>query len=265
MWAQRGGMTAALDDTDRARLARGGAAALTAPEGMALFDAALGAAEPVLVPMKVDLAVLRAQASAGTVPGLLRDLVPPPRDRTEPVRADGPADRLADRLAAATGADRSKLLLDVVRREAAAVLGHTSPAAIAPDQVFTDIGFDSLSAVELRDRLAARTGLRLPASFAFDHPTPSELVEHLSGRLGGGHDGDRVLAELARLESAVADAGPDGPPTGLGTRLRALLARVETAAPAPAGDVAARLESASAADVLAFIDDEFGPEDPEGE
>ncbi|WP_446048272.1 SDR family NAD(P)-dependent oxidoreductase, partial [Streptomyces olivaceus] len=75
MWAQRGGMTAALDDTDRARLARGGAAALTAPEGMALFDAALGAAEPVLVPMKVDLAVLRAQASACTVPGLLRDLV----------------------------------------------------------------------------------------------------------------------------------------------------------------------------------------------
>ncbi|MEU9448684.1 type I polyketide synthase [Streptomyces sp. NPDC048277] len=261
MWAQHDGMTAALGDTDRARLARGGAAALTAAEGMALFDAALGAAEPVLVPMKVDFGALRAQASAGTLPGLLRDLVPRPRGRTAPA-----GDDFAARLAAATAADRPKLLLDVVRREAALVLGHASPAAIAPDQVFTDIGFDSLSAVELRDRLAARTGLRLPASFTFDHPTPSALVEYLSGRLGGGRNDDRVLAELARLESAVADAGPDGAATGLVPRLRALLARVEAAAaPEPSGDVAARLESASVADVLAFIDDEFGPEDPEGE
>ncbi|MEU8825803.1 type I polyketide synthase [Streptomyces sp. NPDC048636] len=262
MWAQREGMTAALGDTDRTRLARGGAAALTAAEGMALFDMALGAAEPVLVPMKVDFGVLGAQAAAGALPGLLRDLVPRPRGRTEPARGDD----FAARLAAATDADRPKLLLDVVRREAALVLGHASPTAIAPDQVFTDIGFDSLSAVELRDRLAARTGLRLPASFAFDHPTPAALVEHMSGRLGGGRKDDRVLAELTRLESAVADAGPGGAATSLVPRLRALLARAEAAAaPAPAGDVAARLESASVADVLAFIDDEFGPEDPEGE
>jgi acyl carrier protein len=262
MWAQSGGMTAALGDADRNRLARGGVAALSAAEGMELFDAALSTAEPVLVPMKVDFGVLRAQASSGALPGLLRDLVPRQRRRTDLARNDDLAARLAD----AGEVEQRKLLLDLVRREAALVLGHASPAAIEPELVFTDIGFDSLTAVELRDRLAARTGLRLPASFAFDHPTPSALVEHLSGQLGGGRrPGERVMAELARLESAVADAGPDGVVTGLVPRLRALLAKVEADVAPAHDDVAARLESASVADVLAFIDDEFGPEESKGE
>ncbi|WP_369795993.1 SDR family NAD(P)-dependent oxidoreductase [Actinoplanes sp. N902-109] len=265
MWASAAGMTAGLSAADRNRLARGGAAALEPAEGMALFDAALATAEPVLVPMKVDAGVLRAQASAGLLPGLLRDLVTVPRRQPPPA----PGHDLTDRLATVTGAERHKLLMDLVRREAALVLGHASPAAIEPDRVFTDLGFDSLTAVELRDRLSARAGLRLPASFVFDHPTPAALVAHLHGRFGGGRPGERVLAELARLETAVAEAGPDGTDPGLAPRLRGLLARIETAterAPAAGagGDVATRLEAASVADVLAFIDDEFGPEDEAG-
>jgi acyl transferase domain-containing protein/acyl carrier protein len=266
-WAQSEGMTAALGEADRGRLARDGSAALDADEGMALFDAALGADEPVLVPMKVDFGVLRAQAASGTLPGLLRDLVP--RERARPARA--PGEDLAARLAGADDAERRKLLLGLVRREAALVLGHDSPAAVEPEVVFTDLGFDSLTAVQLRDRLAASTGLRLPATFAFDHPTPSALVEHLAARLGDAGSGDRVLAELVRLESAVAAAGPDGAVRGLAARLRALLAGLEAGVAAPARtaepeqDVSARLESASVADVLAFIDDEFGAQDPEGE
>ena len=266
-WAQSEGMTAGLGEADRGRLARDGSAALDADEGMALFDAALGAAEPVLVPMKVDFGVLRAQASAGTLPGLLRDLVP--RERARAARA--PGEDLAARLAGADDAERRRLLLGLVRREAALLLGHSSPAAVEPEVVFTDLGFDSLTAVQLRDRLAASTGLRLPASFAFDHPTPAALVEHLAARLGDAGSGDRVLAELARLESAVAAGGPDGAVPGLAARLRALLAGLEAGGPAPARtaepeqDVSARLESASVADVLAFIDDEFGAQLPEGE
>ncbi|MFE9009890.1 KR domain-containing protein, partial [Streptomyces sp. NPDC007875] len=267
MWAQDEGMTAQLGDTDHRRLARDGLAALSQAEGMELFDAALRTAEPMVLPIKLDLGGLRAQAVTGAVPPLLRGLVPQPRrirQKAQSAHAHD-ADALTVRLAGAGSADRQAILLDLVRQEAAYVLGYTSVGRIGPDVAFTDVGFDSLTVIELRDRLLARTGLRLPATFAFDFPTPLTLADYLTTRLGAETTQDPVLAEVARLEELVAARPPDGAKdTGAATRLRALAAKLSTDAPGPPGgtDIEATLEAASVDDVLAFIDDEFGIVDP---
>ncbi|SED51281.1 Acyl transferase domain-containing protein [Streptomyces melanosporofaciens] len=267
MWAQDEGMTAQLGDTDHRRLARDGLAALSQAEGMELFDAALRTGEPMVLPIKLDLGALRAQAATGAVPPLLRGLVPQPRrirQKAQSAHAHD-ADALTVRLAGAGSTDRQAILLDLVRQEAAYVLGYASVGRIGPDVAFTDVGFDSLTVIELRDRLLARTGLRLPATFAFDFPTPLTLADHLTTRLGADTTQDPVLAEVARLEELVAARPPDGAKdTGAAARLRALAAKLSTDAPGPAGgtDIEATLEAASVDDVLAFIDDEFGIVDP---
>ena len=177
LWAQASGMTAGLTDTDRDRLARGGVGALSSAEGLALLDAALARPEPVLVPMRVEPAALRA--STAPVPVLLRGLVRRPVQRA----AAAPATILRDRIRGLTGRDRTRLVLDTVRTQAAAVLGHASADAVPSSAAFTDLGFDSLTSVELRNRLDAATGLRLPATMVFDHPTPADLSGYLEAEL----------------------------------------------------------------------------------
>ncbi|MFJ5310298.1 type I polyketide synthase, partial [Streptomyces sp. NPDC088350] len=268
MWSQDVGMTARLGDTDHRRLARDGLAALSSAEGMELFDIALRTTEPVMLPMKLDLGALRAQATAtGAVPPLLRGLVPQPRQLRQKARS-APAhntDALTARLAGAGPADRQAILLDLVRQEAAHVLGYGSVGRISPGTAFTDVGFDSLTVIELRDRLLARTGLRLPATFAFDFPTPSTLADDLNTRLAADTTQDPVLAEVARLEELVAARSLDhAKDTAAAARLRALVAKLSSDAPGPAGDtdIQMTLEAASVDDVLAFIDEEFGIVDP---
>ncbi|MEU1056980.1 type I polyketide synthase, partial [Streptomyces sp. NPDC005876] len=268
MWAQNAGMTAGLDAVDRRRLARDGMTPLSAAEGMELFDAALRGGTPVLLPMKLDAGALRAQAAGGPVPPLLRGLVPRPRrerQRAGRAPADG-ADALSTRLAGVGAADRQAILLDLVRQEAAHVLGHTSAGRIGHGAAFTDIGFDSLTVIELRDRLLARTGLRLPATFAFDFPTPVALADHLNTLLDTGTAEDPLLGELARLEDLVAARPADrAKDTVAAARLRVLAARLSTVAPGPAGgtdSIQTTLDTASVDDVLAFIDEEFGIVDP---
>ncbi|WP_420544202.1 type I polyketide synthase [Streptomyces malaysiensis] len=267
MWSQDAGMTAQLGDSDHRRLARDGLTALSAAEGMELFDTALRTGEPAVLPIKLDLGALRAQATTGSVPPLLRGLVPQPRQTRQQARsAHGhDADTLTARLAGAGSADRQAILLDLVRQEAAYVLGYTSVGRIGPDAAFTDVGFDSLTVIELRDRLLARTALRLPATFAFDFPTPQTLADHLNTRLGADTTQDPVLAEVARLEELVAARPPGGAKdTGAAARLRALAVKLSADASGPAGgaEIEATLDAASVDDVLAFIDDEFGIVDP---
>ncbi|MEV4921527.1 SDR family NAD(P)-dependent oxidoreductase [Streptomyces roseoverticillatus] len=181
LWEQEGAMADALDEAGRSRMARSGVLPLSTEDGLRLFDAALASDEPVLVPVRLDTTALRNQA-AGTVPALLRGLV---RVTTRGTAQHATAGSLADRLAGLAPDKRDEAVLELVRSEVAAVLGHSSPRAVRPAHAFQDLGFDSLTAVELRNRLSTATGLRLPATLVFDHPTPAALARHIGTELLG--------------------------------------------------------------------------------
>ncbi|MFJ7212995.1 SDR family NAD(P)-dependent oxidoreductase [Amycolatopsis sp. NPDC098790] len=184
LWADESGMTATADT---ARLSRSGLKGLSTAEGLALFDAALATGLPMVVPAKLER---RARVSRPVV------------------RSD--VDGLNRRLAAMPVAEREKTLVDLVRGHAAAVLGHAGPEAVAPEQAFLEVGFDSLTAMELRNSLNAATGLRLPASAVFDHHTPAGLARHLLAELGTeAPAATDLLGDLFRR--AVADGRvPEG-------------------------------------------------------
>nr|WP_281279357.1 phosphopantetheine-binding protein [Streptomyces armeniacus] len=175
---------------------------------------------------------------------------------------------LADQLAPLSTPDREQLLTDVVAAQAAAVLGHASADDIEPDQAFKDLGFDSLTAVELRNRLGAATSVRLPATLVFDYPTPLALVRHLLEEIAPPEisGADSVGGELDRLESALASASVDDDDrTRIAARLQDLLAQVQDGAAAPVRRTAAaepedaELDSVASADELFdLIDKELG-------
>ncbi|MFI1856260.1 SDR family NAD(P)-dependent oxidoreductase, partial [Streptomyces sp. NPDC020480] len=180
-WTRAGGMTSTLTEADMRRLAREGMPALPAERGVALFDAALAASEPVLLPVPLDLPALRAR---GQVPPLLRGLIRTPLRRSA-ASGPGASASLAHRLAALPRAERSEAALDLVRTQVALVLGHATADIVAPTRAFQDLGFDSLTAVELRNRLGAASGLRLPATVVFDYPTAEALAGYLLEELLG--------------------------------------------------------------------------------
>ncbi|WP_405162985.1 SDR family NAD(P)-dependent oxidoreductase [Nocardia sp. NBC_01499] len=174
LWADATGMTGGLDAGELARLERMGVGALSTELGFDLFDRALGLDAALLAPVRLDLAVLRSQARAGMLPPLLRALVRAPLRRSESTTGS-----LAERLAGVSVADREPVVVEVVQAQVAAVLGHTSATAVGPDRAFKDLGFDSLGAVELRNRLTQVTGVRLPATLVFDHPTSAAVARYL--------------------------------------------------------------------------------------
>ncbi|MFC8079311.1 SDR family NAD(P)-dependent oxidoreductase, partial [Streptomyces sp. NPDC057307] len=201
MWADAGGMTGALGTADHQRLARGGIRALSREQGLALFDTALSAEPAVLVPAGFDVPALRARLQRGdAVPAPLRALAPSTgralaRAGAGPTGAKG----LAGRLAAMPAAERERFLLDVVRGETAAVLGHASPETVDTGRAFKELGFDSLTAVELRNRLNSATGLTLSSTLIFDHPTPRALTDHIASGLGllGSDTPDNAATSIA--------------------------------------------------------------------
>nr|APD71823.1 type I polyketide synthase 10 [Streptomyces sp.] len=270
LWAEAGGMGAALDGDDVSRLGRGGVNALTAAEGVALFDAASAAGQPLLVPVKLDLAALRAQAGSGMLPPLLTGLVRTPVRRAAGATAagaDGGAE-LRERLSGLSPAARDESLLELVCAYVAGVLGFAGPEAVDPARSFNEVGFDSLTAVELRNRLGAATGVRLPATLVFDYPTPKALVEYLRDELwqDGAAAVPPLLAELDRLEKTLVTSTPDTAGRDRITeRLQALLAAwseagVEAGTPdgTDGAEVAEALESATDDDLFDFIGKEFG-------
>jgi NAD(P)-dependent dehydrogenase (short-subunit alcohol dehydrogenase family)/acyl carrier protein len=183
-WEQSSGMTGGLDQADLSRLRRIGIAPMPTAEALALFDAACAIDEPVLIPARVDIAALRNKTGEEP-PLLLRDLVDagrPRRKRASAPKAGG-ALGLAARLAALPADEVEAAVLDWVRDQVAVVLGHPSGAVVDVDQAFTQLGFDSLTSVELCNLLASATGLRLASTLVFSYPTPRELGEHLSGLL----------------------------------------------------------------------------------
>ncbi|MCX4723209.1 type I polyketide synthase [Streptomyces sp. NBC_01306] len=178
------GMSGLLQDVDLQRMARQGLPGFRVDEGLALLDTSLEIGAPVLAPLRIDQAALRARADE--IPALLRGLARVPGRRLRKA-ADGTSDASAvQRMLAGAGPEqRIRKLLDLVRSHVAGVLGHADPDALDPDQAFKDLGFDSLTAVELRNRLNAATGLRLPATLIFDHPTAQAVASYLDTALAG--------------------------------------------------------------------------------
>ncbi|MCA1217799.1 SDR family NAD(P)-dependent oxidoreductase [Streptomyces sp. 8L] len=252
-WDSVGGMTDGLGTADLARMRRSGAVPLTTAEGLALFDAAIGRDEPVLAPIRIDAAKLTPDASA-----VLRGLVRVQRVRSTGRPAAG-ATSIVDRVAGLPLAEAEHLLLEFVRDQVALVLGHASSQHVPSGEAFRDLGFDSLTAVELRNRLKTITGLTLPATLVFDHPTPRALAALLVTHLVPKRS-DQVLAELDRLADMLT--GPVGDQTAerrITERLRALLdARTGTQKAAEGTGFADALRSASADDVLKLIDTRLG-------
>ncbi|NEY36509.1 SDR family NAD(P)-dependent oxidoreductase [Streptomyces sp. PRKS01-65] len=190
LWAEGSGMTGHLDADDRSRISRAGMAPLPTPDALDLFDAALSSDEPLLVPARFDLSAVRTRTAYGPLPPLLRGLVRTSgthrlRGAAGEARAAGAdeAGRLRERLARQSDTERRNTLLRLVQSNVAAVLGHSGTETVAGTRAFRELGFDSLTAVELRNRLKVATGLALRATVAFDFPTPAALAEHLGARL----------------------------------------------------------------------------------
>ncbi|MFC8571698.1 SDR family NAD(P)-dependent oxidoreductase [Streptomyces sp. NPDC057245] len=242
---------------------------VTADRGRTLFDRAValpadGAGAAAVIAGTVDRAALRAHDA---VPPALRDLVGGPARRTAHSAAEAGAATLADRIEGLDEEERETFVLNLVREEAAAVTGRPDLHAIEADQAFQERGFDSLAAVQLRNRLTAATGLGLPATLIFDHPTPRDVAGHVLARLApaGTDVSALVLSELDRVDALLAAVAEDERHRQMvRRRLQSMASRLGAPAagtahedePAPA----ARIESASVDELFALIDTELsGP------
>ncbi|RCG13594.1 SDR family NAD(P)-dependent oxidoreductase, partial [Streptomyces reniochalinae] len=206
LWEADTGLTRLLDAGDMERMRRQGLPALSVEEGLAAFDAGLTSSEALLVPLRVDVPALRGRAD---VPALLRGLAPPRARRAARAAVGGGEESVFGRqLSGLDAGERARVMLELVRGKVAAVLGHTSAVAVEPERAFQDLGFDSLTAVELRNELNAATGLRLPATLVFDYPNAQAVVEYLDEQLGGASASDSsVVAVRAVDDEPIAIVG----------------------------------------------------------
>ncbi|QKW09724.1 SDR family NAD(P)-dependent oxidoreductase [Streptomyces sp. NA04227] len=180
LWEKRSSLTAGLAEADVRRMARSGIKALSGDQGLALLDAARATGEPVVFPLRLDTGNM---AEGDEVPYLLRAFAGTPVRRsaagTDKSGNEQGSEPLAVRLAPLSESEQDDFLLTLVRTHVAAVLGYDDPRTVGERRPFADIGFDSLRALQLRNRLGAATGLRLSPTLVFDYPTPVALGRHL--------------------------------------------------------------------------------------
>ncbi|MFD3613581.1 SDR family NAD(P)-dependent oxidoreductase [Streptomyces atroolivaceus] len=224
LWAQAGGITGELAKADLDRMTRTGVRALSTAAGLALFDAATGDNHTHTVPVQLD-----PSRFTGDVAPLLRGLVKAPAKRTASTAAadTGAGGGLAERLARLSPKEGEELLTEEVRRQASVVLGHDDTETVGAERPFKNLGFDSLTTVELRNRLNAATGLRLSVTLLFDHPTPAAVAAHLKRQLLPEIDqAARAASQLTALEALLDEVTEDDPRRAdLTVRLRAVLAK----------------------------------------
>jgi polyketide synthase 12 len=267
LWAATSELTGQLDEADLARINRLGITATSTREGLALLDAAHRHDHPQLLALNLDTRALGAQP-VHALPAPLRALATVSSGLSRPAAAAGgqPTD-WSGRLGGLPQPEQQRILLNLVRANAATVLGHSDPGVVHADASFKDLGFDSLTAVELRNRLTAATGLRLPPSLVFDYPETAMLAEHLRQQLAP--DGEAapdpyavnpVLGELSRLETTLSAVTVEDLDTDAVTaRLETLLSKWKAMFPSTDdGDALERLQVATTDQVLDFIDNELG-------
>ncbi|CAG6938877.1 hypothetical protein PICSAR10_04563 [Mycobacterium avium subsp. paratuberculosis] len=264
LWEQASAMTAHLGDRDKARMSRIGLAPLSTEQALAAFDAAMLVETPVLVAARLDRAALSENIAA--LPPLLRELAAGPTRRViDDADVTASMSGLAARLHGLSPEARRRELVDLVCGNAAMVLGVPNPADINAGRAFQDLGFDSLTAVELRNRLKNATGLTLSPTLIFDYPTPVVLAEHLDSRLAGSGGDDQpdlmgrfndITRELQALLGAAHWNSDDK--AVLRTRIHGLLGAL------PAGDgpdsapLDEDLEAATESQLFAILDEELG-------
>ncbi|MCS7476411.1 type I polyketide synthase [Umezawaea endophytica] len=250
-WA--GGGMADAEATEALRLR--GVVALPSAQALTALGEALAQHDTTVTVADVDWQRFAAVFTAARPSPLIADL---PEVAQAPRAATPDRSTLVGELAALTPMEQDRHLMDLVRSRVAAVLGHSGIEAVQPDRAFGDLGFDSLSAVELRDTLGSSTGLALPATLIFDYPTSTALVEFLRTALELDDQVHvPVLDELAQLENAVARTDLDGDTrAAVVGRLQSLLTRC-----APSGGGTSIVDQIDAADddeMFALIDQEFG-------
>ncbi|MGY0055362.1 type I polyketide synthase [Streptomyces sp. LZ34] len=258
-WAQDSGMTRGLTETDIQRMSAAGMPPISTEQGMALFDAATALRHPVVVTAQLNLAALRAQGAPAPVLRGLLGAGPRPVAQSTVVET---SESLRDRLLNLRAEERDEHMVRLVQEQSAMVLGYASPEKIDPAHRFSDLGFDSLTAVELRNRLSSFTGLRLLSTLVFDYPTPTVLGGYLVNELVPADAPDptpSLMADLDRLDAALDGCSDEITRTGVAIRLRQLLTKVtQTEAESDGPGATDRLESASADEILDFIDNELG-------
>ncbi|MGW1163803.1 beta-ketoacyl reductase, partial [Streptomyces sp. NPDC002519] len=261
MWET--GMGGRMSDKDVARLRREGFPPLGVGEALALMDAALLVNEPVAVPVALRTAGWAGRR--GRLPSMLRDLAPADERRRVAggVVADG-GDGLAKRLRGLGAAERDRAVLEVVQSQVAGVLGRGAAGSVDPAKAFKELGFDSLTAVDLRNRLNSVTGLNLPATLIFDHPTVLALRDHLSAALAPDADdnADHLLGELDKLRTVLAGTAPaadETTRTEIAHRLQQLVTTWSAGAAddtrTPDRDDRAEIDNASDDELFALLDD----------
>ncbi|MFF1717530.1 type I polyketide synthase, partial [Streptomyces sp. NPDC058268] len=264
LWQQAGhGLTAHLGTPELNRMRRQGITALTTTQALTLLDTAMRSERPHVVPVRLDLSALhREQDRGGDIPTLFRSLVRARLRRAD--EAEHTPDALRDRLLALPEADRPEAVTELVRREVATVLGISDATSIGAQQVLKDLGIDSLMAVEVRRRLSTATGVALPATLAFDHPTPTAITGLVLDRLELG--GARASASAPRVTkdqiSELADLLRSSTPQlleseGLVSRFFDLQAALAKTAATP-GEPEVDIEDSSQEDLLEFLDRKFG-------
>ncbi|WP_437044489.1 type I polyketide synthase, partial [Streptomyces angustmyceticus] len=261
-WA--GGGMADVDGAEE-HLLRRGLKALDPALAVSALESAVGAGESSVV--VADVAWERfAPAFTSARPSPLLEDLPEAADAVGGMSTEASEDTgrtFVDRLAGVSPVERSQAVLDLVRGHTAAVLGFREMTAVEPVRAFRDLGFDSLTAVELRSGLNAETGMMLPATLVFDYPTPQLLAAHVHDTLFGAANAEpeaAVLADLDRLAGAISGFSPENAARGLvEARLRSILAELGGAAEADAKSaVSQQLDAASDDEIFDFINQELG-------
>jgi acyl carrier protein len=258
LWAQTSEMTRELGRQELARIAREGFGALSTSDALSCFDAVYGSDTPHVCATRLE----RRSAHADELTATATEFANVRTPQAAEVRA-GAHRTSAQRLAALEPAQRGPAVLNLVRTHLATVLGHSSIDRVPPTSTFHDLGCDSLTAVELRNRLNSATGLRLPPTLIFELPTVAGLAEYIAAELGDEvtptTSAAEALAELDRVQSTLASLSAEQA-RQLVPRLAAILAglRGQAVRESEPEATASDLDSASVEDLLKLIDAEFG-------